>query len=202
SSASQPGTRVGRCVRASTHACAVQPSASASPSRSTRYSNRNRAPRRAPARAKVPEPHPRAAEIPRAHLDGEPVVEARRREVADVHLRRQRLDPGVAQARVAAAEALEGLDPRQLEPDEVDGMVRDRLGVGLGEANAHLSLEAEVHGGELPTIAAPRVTRHEDELPTDAALVRRLLAAQFPEWAELSVDPLASSGTVNALYRL
>jgi aminoglycoside phosphotransferase (APT) family kinase protein len=43
---------------------------------------------------------------------------------------------------------------------------------------------------------------HEHELPTDAALVRRLLAAQFPHWAELSVEPLASSGTLNALYRL
>jgi len=43
---------------------------------------------------------------------------------------------------------------------------------------------------------------HDDELPTDAALVRRLLAAQFPQWAELPVEPLASSGTVNALYRL
>lgn len=45
-------------------------------------------------------------------------------------------------------------------------------------------------------------TLHEDELPTDAALVRRLLAAQFPQWAGLPVEPLASSGTVNALYRL
>ena len=45
-------------------------------------------------------------------------------------------------------------------------------------------------------------TLHQDELPTDAALVRRLLAAQFPQWAELPVEPLASSGTVNALYRL
>ncbi len=43
---------------------------------------------------------------------------------------------------------------------------------------------------------------HEDEQPTDAALVRRLLAAQFPEWADLRVEPLVSSGTVNALYRL
>jgi aminoglycoside phosphotransferase (APT) family kinase protein len=43
---------------------------------------------------------------------------------------------------------------------------------------------------------------HEDELPTDAALVRRLLAAQFPEWAELPVEHVPSSGTVNALYRL
>jgi aminoglycoside phosphotransferase (APT) family kinase protein len=43
---------------------------------------------------------------------------------------------------------------------------------------------------------------HEDELPTDAALVRRLLATQFPELAELPVEPLYCSGTVNALYRL
>jgi aminoglycoside phosphotransferase (APT) family kinase protein len=43
---------------------------------------------------------------------------------------------------------------------------------------------------------------HEDELPTDAALVRRLLAAQFPEWAELPVEHVPSSGTVNALYRV
>jgi aminoglycoside phosphotransferase (APT) family kinase protein len=43
---------------------------------------------------------------------------------------------------------------------------------------------------------------HEDELPTDAALVRRLLAAQFPEWAELPVEHVPASGTVNALYRL
>jgi len=43
---------------------------------------------------------------------------------------------------------------------------------------------------------------HEDEVATDAALVRKLLAAQFPEWADLSVDRVPSSGTDNALYRL
>jgi aminoglycoside phosphotransferase (APT) family kinase protein len=43
---------------------------------------------------------------------------------------------------------------------------------------------------------------HENELPTDAALVQRLLAAQFPKWADLSIEPVRSSGTVNALYRL
>ena len=43
---------------------------------------------------------------------------------------------------------------------------------------------------------------HENELPTDAALVRRLLAAQFPGWADLPVEHVPSSGTVNALYRL
>jgi aminoglycoside phosphotransferase (APT) family kinase protein len=43
---------------------------------------------------------------------------------------------------------------------------------------------------------------HEDEVATDAALVKRLLAAQFPQWAELPVERVASSGTDNALYRL
>jgi len=46
------------------------------------------------------------------------------------------------------------------------------------------------------------MTMHENELPTDDALVRRLLAAQFPDWAGLPVEPVRSSGTVNALYRL
>jgi aminoglycoside phosphotransferase (APT) family kinase protein len=43
---------------------------------------------------------------------------------------------------------------------------------------------------------------HEHELATDAGLVRRLLEAQFPQWADLPVDRVASSGTDNALYRL
>jgi aminoglycoside phosphotransferase (APT) family kinase protein len=43
---------------------------------------------------------------------------------------------------------------------------------------------------------------HADELHTDAALVRRLLAAQLPHWAELPIERVPSSGTVNALYRL
>jgi aminoglycoside phosphotransferase (APT) family kinase protein len=43
---------------------------------------------------------------------------------------------------------------------------------------------------------------HVDEIDTDAGLVQRLLAAQFPQWAALPVAPLQSSGTDNALYRL
>ncbi len=43
---------------------------------------------------------------------------------------------------------------------------------------------------------------HEHELRSDAGLVRRLLAAQFPHWADLALEPVASSGTVNAMYRL
>jgi aminoglycoside phosphotransferase (APT) family kinase protein len=43
---------------------------------------------------------------------------------------------------------------------------------------------------------------HADELATDAGLVRRLLAAQFPQWEDLPLEPVPSSGTDNALYRL
>jgi aminoglycoside phosphotransferase (APT) family kinase protein len=43
---------------------------------------------------------------------------------------------------------------------------------------------------------------HADEVHTDAHLVRRLLARQFPRWADLPLAPVASAGTDNALYRL
>lgn len=43
---------------------------------------------------------------------------------------------------------------------------------------------------------------HADEFPIDAALVRRLLAAQFPHWATLPITPVPSAGTDNAIYRL
>lgn len=41
-----------------------------------------------------------------------------------------------------------------------------------------------------------------EEVPTDAGLVRRLLAAQFPRWAGLPVAPVRASGMDNATYRL
>lgn len=43
---------------------------------------------------------------------------------------------------------------------------------------------------------------HADEVHVDAALVRRLVAEQFPEWKNLSVDPVTPWGTDNAVYRL
>ena len=65
-----------------------------------------------------------------------------------MRLDRQRLDPLGAQPGVAAAEAGEVVDPRDLEPDEVDGVVRDPLRVGLGEAHAHLGLEVKSTAGQ------------------------------------------------------
>jgi aminoglycoside phosphotransferase (APT) family kinase protein len=43
---------------------------------------------------------------------------------------------------------------------------------------------------------------HADEVETDEALVRRLLAAQFPHWSDLPIRALRAGGTDNAIYRL
>jgi aminoglycoside phosphotransferase (APT) family kinase protein len=43
---------------------------------------------------------------------------------------------------------------------------------------------------------------HAAEVHTDAALVARLIAAQFPKWANLPIEPVPSTGTDNAIYRL
>jgi aminoglycoside phosphotransferase (APT) family kinase protein len=48
----------------------------------------------------------------------------------------------------------------------------------------------------------PAPKMHADEVDTDVALVRRLLAGQFPHWAELSIDPVVSYGTDHDIYRL
>ncbi|MFG2923549.1 aminoglycoside phosphotransferase family protein [Streptomyces sp. NPDC048305] len=43
---------------------------------------------------------------------------------------------------------------------------------------------------------------HARETDSGTGLVRRLIAAQFPDWAELPVRRIASNGTVNDVYRL
>jgi aminoglycoside phosphotransferase (APT) family kinase protein len=48
----------------------------------------------------------------------------------------------------------------------------------------------------------PACRMHADELDTDDALVRRLLAVQFPSWADLPIEALPAGGTDNAIYRL
>ncbi|MET9905103.1 aminoglycoside phosphotransferase family protein [Streptomyces sp. NPDC006446] len=48
----------------------------------------------------------------------------------------------------------------------------------------------------------PAGSMHADEARIDGSLVRRLLAEQFPQWAELPLKRVESTGTVNALYRL
>jgi aminoglycoside phosphotransferase (APT) family kinase protein len=43
---------------------------------------------------------------------------------------------------------------------------------------------------------------HADEVETDVTLVRRLLAGQFPLWAELPIERVVSYGTDHDIYRL
>jgi aminoglycoside phosphotransferase (APT) family kinase protein len=43
---------------------------------------------------------------------------------------------------------------------------------------------------------------HRDEVTVDEAVARRLLAAQFPEWADLPLEAVEPRGTDNWLYRL
>jgi aminoglycoside phosphotransferase (APT) family kinase protein len=43
---------------------------------------------------------------------------------------------------------------------------------------------------------------HPDELDITVTVVRRLLARQFPEWANLPIEPVEPRGTDNALFRL
>jgi len=40
------------------------------------------------------------------------------------------------------------------------------------------------------------------DVDIDVSLARRLLAAQFPQWADLPVEPIDSAGTDNVIYRL
>lgn len=43
---------------------------------------------------------------------------------------------------------------------------------------------------------------HADEAHIDELVVRQLLCAQFPHWANLPLSPVDSAGTDNAMYRL
>lgn len=43
---------------------------------------------------------------------------------------------------------------------------------------------------------------HADEADIDGPLVRRLIAAQFPHWADLPLERVESSGTDNVMFRL
>jgi aminoglycoside phosphotransferase (APT) family kinase protein len=49
-------------------------------------------------------------------------------------------------------------------------------------------------------MSAPKM--HPDQIETDVTLVRRLLAHQFPLWADLPIKPVESYGTDHDIYRL
>jgi len=43
---------------------------------------------------------------------------------------------------------------------------------------------------------------HPGQLVVTVPMVRRLVASQFPEWADLDIQSVSSAGTVNALFRI
>ena len=43
---------------------------------------------------------------------------------------------------------------------------------------------------------------HANEVPIDAALVKRLISSQFPQWQQLMLTPIPYTGTDNAIFRL
>ena len=43
---------------------------------------------------------------------------------------------------------------------------------------------------------------HDDEISLSAPAVTRLVASQFPEWTDLPIRRISSSGTVNAIFRI
>jgi len=45
-------------------------------------------------------------------------------------------------------------------------------------------------------------TRPAAEVPIDVRLVRRLVAAQFPQWKNLAIEPVESAGWDNTIFRL
>jgi NAD-dependent deacetylase len=74
-----------------------------------------------------------------------------------VSLDRHRLDPLFSKGRVSAPETGEVVDARNLEPDEVLGVVRDPLRVGLGEADPDLGVEVEAVDGETLRMSVERL---------------------------------------------
>jgi hypothetical protein len=47
--------------------------------------------------------------------------------------------------------------------------------------------------GGRPRVVMPPGKMHVGEVATDASLVRRLLAVQFPQWADLPIAPVPSA---------
>ncbi len=87
-------------------------------------------------------------------MDAEPVVEPGRLHIPDVRLEHEGFEALVADGRVAARVLRQVGDSSHLEPDEVVGVVRHSLSVGLRKANAHVRAEAEaVHARHSTAVA-------------------------------------------------
>src|SRR5262245_7566229 len=73
------------------------------------------------------------------------------------------------------------------------------VGIGRGQ---HRSEESVACMPEQASDSGARKKMHAGEVDIDERLVERLLAAQFPQLADLPISAVPSTGTVNAIYRL
>ena len=65
------------------------------------------------------------------------------------------------------------------------------------DAKSRGSFRAERHAD---AVTAGRM--HDDEVPVSVDLVARLIAEQYPHWADLALRPVEPRGTDNAIWRL
>lgn len=56
--------------------------------------------------------------------------------------------------------------------------------------------------GARPDRAGQPVKMHDGEVDIDVRLVEQLVAGQFPHLADLTIDPVTSTATVYAIFRL
>ena len=75
------------------------------------------------------------ADASERRLDANEIVEARRRQIANLRLRHGEPNPFCLQRCVAAAERAQQLDAPNLAPDEVVGVVHDTHAIGFSVAN-------------------------------------------------------------------
>jgi hypothetical protein len=85
----------------------------------------------------------RAANVAHARVDPQSIVEPCRDDVAHVRLEHERLESLLLEGAIAAGVLGEVGDASDLEPDEVDRVVRDPLRVRLGEPDGYVRMETE-----------------------------------------------------------
>ena len=81
-----------------------------------------------------------------------------------------------------------------------ENVEREPGGTQFADEHSPDLYQSFIHKRIFRTMTAKKLHAHEFDI--DAALVARLVQAQFPKWAHLPVRPLDSLGTVHVLYRL
>jgi aminoglycoside phosphotransferase (APT) family kinase protein len=87
-------------------------------------------------------------------------------------------------------------------PDSVNNRRQEASASDYERAYAYASARRIAAAKCFVVLVLRMAKMHADEVDIDISLVRRLLVAQFPQWAGLSIEPVHHFGTDNAIYRL